>query len=66
MIANGRLDQALYENGRLDRSLPFHELRKLAVSTRWRTVPPRTDSGITSAARWKGAGMNNDIIGITS
>jgi hypothetical protein len=30
VIANGRLDQALYEDGRLDRSLPFHELRKLA------------------------------------
>jgi hypothetical protein len=30
VIANGRLDRALYECGRLDRSLPFHELRKLA------------------------------------
>jgi hypothetical protein len=30
VIANGRLDQALYEDGRLDRSLPFQELRKLA------------------------------------
>jgi hypothetical protein len=30
VIANGRLDQALYEAGRLDRSLPFQELRKLA------------------------------------
>jgi len=31
VIANGRLDQALYEDGRLDRTLPFHELRKLAT-----------------------------------
>ena len=31
VIANGRLDQALYEDGRLDRSLPFDELRKLAA-----------------------------------
>jgi hypothetical protein len=31
VIANGRLDQALYEGGRLDRSLPFDELRKLAA-----------------------------------
>jgi hypothetical protein len=30
VIANGRLDQALYKVGRLDRSVPFHELRKLA------------------------------------
>ena len=28
MIANGRLDRALYEAGRLDRSLPFEELRR--------------------------------------
>ncbi len=30
VFANGQLDQALYEAGRLDRTLPFHELRKLA------------------------------------
>jgi hypothetical protein len=30
VIANGRLDRALYECGRLDRSLPFRELRELA------------------------------------
>lgn len=30
VIANGRLDQALYEDGRLDRNLPFHELHRLA------------------------------------
>jgi hypothetical protein len=28
VIANGRLDRALYEAGRLDRSLPFEELRR--------------------------------------
>jgi hypothetical protein len=30
VLANGRLDKALYEDGRLDRSLPFQELRRLA------------------------------------
>jgi hypothetical protein len=30
VIANGRLDEALYEAGRLDRSVPFDELRKRA------------------------------------
>jgi hypothetical protein len=30
VLVNGRLDQALYEDGRLDRSLPFDDLRKLA------------------------------------
>jgi hypothetical protein len=30
VIANGQLDQALYEDGRLDRTLPFHELRRMA------------------------------------
>ena len=30
VLANGRLDRALYEDGRLDRGLPFQELRRLA------------------------------------
>ena len=30
VIANGRLDRALYQTGRLDRSLPFHALRRAA------------------------------------
>jgi hypothetical protein len=30
VIANGRLDRALYEDGRLDRSMPFEELRRIA------------------------------------
>ena len=30
VIANGRLDEALYKDGRLDRSLPFPELRRKA------------------------------------
>jgi hypothetical protein len=29
-LANGRLDRALYESGLLDRSLPFHVLRRIA------------------------------------
>jgi hypothetical protein len=30
VLANGRLDEALYEDGRLDRSLPFPDLRRAA------------------------------------
>jgi hypothetical protein len=30
VILNGSLDRAFYEGGRLDRSLPFAELRRLA------------------------------------
>jgi hypothetical protein len=30
VIANGRLDKALYEDGRLDQTLPYRELRRLA------------------------------------
>jgi hypothetical protein len=30
VLANGRLDRALYEAGRLDRTLPFQELRRIA------------------------------------
>jgi hypothetical protein len=30
VIANGRLDRALYKDGRLDRTLPFAELRRFA------------------------------------
>ena len=31
VIINGRLDQAFYELGRLDRSIPFEELRRLSL-----------------------------------
>jgi hypothetical protein len=30
VLANGRLDKALYKDGRLDRTLPFPELRRIA------------------------------------
>jgi hypothetical protein len=30
VLANGQLDRALYEDGRLDRTLPFQELRRIA------------------------------------
>ena len=30
MLANARLDRALYESGRLERALPFRELRQLS------------------------------------
>jgi hypothetical protein len=33
VLANGRLDEALYEAGRLDRTLPFPELRRTAYLT---------------------------------
>ena len=33
VLANGRLDRALYEAGRLDRSLPFDDLRRAAYLT---------------------------------
>jgi hypothetical protein len=33
VLANGRLDRALYEDGRLDRALPFEELRRAAYLT---------------------------------
>lgn len=31
VLVNGQLDRALYEDGRLDRSIPFDELRRLAL-----------------------------------
>jgi len=31
VLANGWLDKALYENGRLDQTLPFQELRRIAM-----------------------------------
>ncbi|MBA4189431.1 MAG: hypothetical protein C0467_15685 [Planctomycetaceae bacterium] len=31
VLANGRFDRALYDNGQLDQSLPFDELRRLAL-----------------------------------
>jgi hypothetical protein len=31
VLANGRFDKALYDNGQLDRSLPFDELKRLAL-----------------------------------
>jgi hypothetical protein len=33
VLANARLDRALYDNGRLDRNLPFPELRRAAYLT---------------------------------
>jgi hypothetical protein len=33
VIANSRLDRALYQAGRLDRSLPFPELHRIAYLT---------------------------------
>lgn len=40
VIVNGRLDRALYETGRLDRSLPFEELRRTGyINTIAETAP---------------------------
>jgi hypothetical protein len=33
VLANGRLDQALYEDGRLDQTLPFNELQRVTYLT---------------------------------
>ena len=41
VLANGRLDRALYEDGRLDRTLPFPELRRLAYLNDDREQRPR-------------------------
>ena len=58
VIANGQFDRALYENGQLDRSLPFDDLQQLALindianecaGSRLRRPPPaRTGSATAS------------------
>jgi hypothetical protein len=45
VLVNGRLDQALYEDGRLDRSLPFDELQRLALINDIANSAPETDFG---------------------
>ncbi len=45
VLANGRLDQALYAAGRLDRSLPFHELRRFAYLNDVANNAPETNFG---------------------
>ncbi len=45
VIANGRLDQALYEDGRLDRTLPFPELRRSAYLNEVANSAPRDGFG---------------------
>ncbi len=41
VIANGRLDRALYEAGRLDRALPFEDLRRIAYINDIANAAPR-------------------------
>jgi hypothetical protein len=45
VLANGRLDQALYEDGRLDRTLPFKELRRVASLTEIANSAPENGFG---------------------
>ena len=45
VIANARLDRALYQDGRLDRTLPFEELRRLAYLNDIANTAPATGFG---------------------
>ncbi|MFO0796535.1 MAG: DUF4105 domain-containing protein [Gemmataceae bacterium] len=45
VIANGRLDQALYEDGQLDRSLPFADTRRAAYLTDIANAAPAAGFG---------------------
>jgi hypothetical protein len=45
VFANGGLDRALYEDGRLDRSLPFDELRRLALINDLANAAPEAGFG---------------------
>lgn len=45
VLANARLDRALYRGGRLDRSLPFEELRQRARINDIVNAAPETDFG---------------------
>jgi hypothetical protein len=45
VIANGRLDQAMYEDGRLDRSVPFTDLRRAAYLTDTANAAPEAGFG---------------------
>jgi predicted acylesterase/phospholipase RssA/CRP-like cAMP-binding protein len=62
VLANARLDRALYAAGRLDRTVPFHELHRIAYSTISRTRPPRWGSETAFCANLKGNDMSDDII----
>lgn len=45
VLANGRLDRALYESGRFDRTLPFTELRRLAFLNEIANCTPKDGFG---------------------
>ncbi len=45
VLANGRLDRALYDDGLLDRSLPFDQLRRLALINDIANAAPEADFG---------------------
>jgi hypothetical protein len=45
VLVNGRLDRALYNDGRLDSSLPFDELRRLALINDIANAAPEADFG---------------------
>jgi hypothetical protein len=46
VLANGRLDRALYEAGRLDRSLPFEDLRRAAYLNEAANAAPEVGFGV--------------------
>lgn len=45
VLLNGLLDRALYDDGRLDRSLPFEELRRIAYITELANTAPESGFG---------------------
>jgi hypothetical protein len=45
VLANGQLDRALYEDGRLDRTLPFQELRQIASLNQIANTAPENGFG---------------------
>jgi hypothetical protein len=58
VIANGRLDRALYEDGRLDRTLPFEELHRLALVNEVANSAP--EDGFSDYIRCKLEGRNRE------
>ena len=45
VLANGLLDRALYEDDRLDRSVPFEQLHRNADITKLANAAPESDFG---------------------
>jgi hypothetical protein len=54
VIANGRLDRVLYQDGRLERTLPFAELRRLAYLNEIANSAPAAGIGDHIRPPWRG------------